>query len=62
MKVKTKRPVLHNGEIKTEFTTNEQHARELETKGLIDKAPAKAGEEKPSDEKPASKPRARNGG
>jgi len=62
MKVKTKRPVLHNGEIKTEFTTNEQHARELETKGLIDKVPAKASDEKPADEKAATKQKARNGG
>ncbi|MDR5881116.1 hypothetical protein [Caballeronia sp. LZ032] len=62
MKVKTKRPVLHNGEIKTEFTTNEQHARELETKGLIDKVPAKADDEKAGEEKPSAKPRARNGG
>ncbi|BBP95960.1 hypothetical protein BSFA1_10890 [Burkholderia sp. SFA1] len=62
MKVKTKRPILHNGEIKSEFTTTEQHARELETKGLIDKVPAKAEDEKPADEKPAAKPKARNGG
>jgi hypothetical protein len=62
MKVKTKRPVLHNGEIKTEFTTNEQHARELETKGLIEKVSEKALDEKSVDEKSASKPKARNGG
>ncbi|MDR5774904.1 MULTISPECIES: hypothetical protein [unclassified Caballeronia] len=62
MKVKTKRPVFHNGEVKTEFTTNEQHARELETKGLIDKPSTKPSEELVLEEKPVSKPKARNGG
>ncbi|NPT36247.1 hypothetical protein [Paraburkholderia xenovorans] len=44
MKVRTNRPVLYAGQIRTEFDTTEQHARELEARGLIEPA---GGDESP---------------
>lgn len=59
MRVTTNRPIFHGGQVTSEIETTDQHARELEARGLISVRPKPTAEIQKT--VVVAKPKPRNG-